>query len=377
MATGLKEISNLTGYSLSTVSRVLANKISGNSPSAKEILTVAREIGYSKYRDAAPSAQRILDIALMTQHFSEEFYAYLYASFDKICAEQNHSLTIHSLRYNKSIKEQLLYLSQNHDGFILFLPTLDTYGYDVIKKSLKGYPIISIAPVFEPVFDTFTFDSYQGGALAAKQFIESGVEKFGVIHGPSEKWEAELRKSGFYDTLEKESKKVSWSFKGDYSFESGEMAFHDIFDNKILSEDFSLYIHRPTATDESFAPKGCDSFYVLCPVPNLQGNINWTIEGDKLKDRIVNALDSTILPELKNNICDEFYMTPVDFKNDYRSTHGAGFSIAPNFSQSAWFRYHNKDPHIKNLFFAAAGAHPGAGIPGVLSSAKVVESLLK
>ena len=162
MATGLKEISNLTGYSLSTVSRVLANKISGNSPSAKEILTVAREIGYSKYRDAAPSSNRILDIALITQHFSEEFYAYLYASFDKICAEQNHSLTIHSLRYNKSIKEQLLYLSQNHDGFILFLPTLDTYGYDVIKKSLKGYPIISIAPVFEPVFDTFTFDSYQG-----------------------------------------------------------------------------------------------------------------------------------------------------------------------------------------------------------------------
>ena len=151
----------------------------------------------------------------------------------------------------------------------------------------------------------------------------------------------------------------------------------DIFDNKILSEDFSLYIHRPTATDESFAPKGCDSFYVLCPVPNLQGNINWAIEGDKLKDRIVNALDSTILPELKNNICDEFYMTPVDFKNDYRSTHGAGFSIAPNFSQSAWFRYHNKDPHIDNLFFAAAGAHPGAGIPGVLSSAKVVERLLK
>ncbi len=151
----------------------------------------------------------------------------------------------------------------------------------------------------------------------------------------------------------------------------------DIFDNKILSEDFSLYIHRPTATDKSFAPKGCDSFYVLCPVPNLQGNINWAIEGDKLKDRIVNALDSTILPELKNNICDEFYMTPVDFKNDYRSTHGAGFSIAPNFSQSAWFRYHNKDPHIDNLFFAAAGAHPGAGIPGVLSSAKVVERLLK
>ena len=151
----------------------------------------------------------------------------------------------------------------------------------------------------------------------------------------------------------------------------------DIFDNKILSEDFSLYIHRPTATDKNFAPKGCDSFYVLCPVPNLQGNVNWEIEGPKLQKRIIEALDKTILPDLTKVICDEFYMTPKDFKANYRSKHGAGFSIAPNFSQSAWFRYHNKDPHIDNLYFAAAGAHPGAGVPGVLSSAKVVESLIK
>ena len=151
----------------------------------------------------------------------------------------------------------------------------------------------------------------------------------------------------------------------------------DIFDNKTLSEDFSLYIHRPTATDKSFAPEGCDSFYVLCPVPNLQGNVDWSKEGIKLQNRIIEALEQTILPDLKNNICDDFFMTPLDFKNDYRSTHGAGFSIAPIFSQSAWFRYHNKDPHINNLFFAAAGAHPGAGVPGVLSSAKIVESLIK
>ena len=235
MASGLKDISSLTGYSLSTVSRVLANKISGDSRSAKEILSAAREIGYSKYRDASPSSNRILDIALITQHFSEEFYAYLYASFDRICAKQGHCLTIHSLRYNKSIKEQLLYLSQNHDGFILFLPTLDSYGYRIIKNSLAGYPIISIAPVFEPVFDTFTFDSYQGGVLAAKQFIESGCKRFGVIHGPPEKWEAELRKNGFKDTIEKEGKKIDWDYRGDYSFESGEKAFHDI-NNKAISE---------------------------------------------------------------------------------------------------------------------------------------------
>ena len=126
---------------------------------------------------------------------------------------------------------------------------------------------------------------------------------------------------------------------------------NDIFEKKIFADDFSLYLHRPTATDKTFAPKGCDSFYVLCPVPNLQANVNWKIEGDSLKKRIIKSLDLTILPDLKNTICNEFYMTPEDFKSDYRSMHGAGFSIAPVFLQSAWFRYHNKDKHIKKSLF--------------------------
>ena len=151
---------------------------------------------------------------------------------------------------------------------------------------------------------------------------------------------------------------------------------HDIFEKKILTEDFSLYLHRPTATDDTFAPEGCDSFYVLCPVPNLQGNVQWNLEGPKLKDRIVEALDKTIMPGIKENIEAEFWMTPEDFKNDYRSKYGAGFSVAPIFSQSAWFRYHNKDKKIPNLYFSAAGSHPGAGIPGVLCSAKVIEKLI-
>ena len=152
---------------------------------------------------------------------------------------------------------------------------------------------------------------------------------------------------------------------------------HDIFKNKILSEDFSLYIHRPTATDKSFAPEGCDSFYVLCPVPNLQGNVNWDTESENLKNKIVKELSRTIMPDLEKTITDVFWMSPNDFKNDYNSMHGAGFSIAPIFTQSAWFRYHNKDKKIKNLYFSAAGSHPGAGIPGVLSSAKVVENIIK
>jgi phytoene desaturase len=151
---------------------------------------------------------------------------------------------------------------------------------------------------------------------------------------------------------------------------------NDIFEKKILGDDFSLYLHRPTATDESFAPQGCDSFYVLCPVPNLQGNIDWSISGKKLGDKIINALDSTILPNLKSHVEDVFWMTPKDFSSDYRSKYGAGFSIEPKLTQSAWFRYHNRHKNIKNLYFAGAGTHPGAGLPGVISSAKVVQELI-
>jgi phytoene desaturase len=150
----------------------------------------------------------------------------------------------------------------------------------------------------------------------------------------------------------------------------------NIFDKKILSDDFSLYIHRPTATDESFAPKGCDSFYVLCPVPNLKADIDWSTEGNLLKDKIIAALDQTILPNLKKHITSDFFMTPSDFKTDYLSTHGAGFSIAPLFRQSAWFRFHNKAEGIQNLYLTGAGTHPGAGLPGVLCSAKVIDQLI-
>lgn len=150
----------------------------------------------------------------------------------------------------------------------------------------------------------------------------------------------------------------------------------DVFDKKVLAEDFSLYLHRPTATDKSFAPEGCDSFYVLCPVPNLQGKVDWAKEGPRLKDRIVAALDQSILPDLKSCIVEDFFMTPEDFQHDYLSVHGAGFSVAPLFRQSAWFRFHNKAEGIKNLYLTGAGTHPGAGLPGVLCSAKVVDSLI-
>ena len=150
----------------------------------------------------------------------------------------------------------------------------------------------------------------------------------------------------------------------------------DIFHHKTLSEDFSLYLHRPTATDPSFAPDGCDSFYVLCPVPNLKADVDWSVQGPRLVKRIVAALDQTILPGLTDSITSDFFMTPEDFAHDYLSAHGAGFSVAPLFRQSAWFRFHNRAEGVKNLYLVGAGTHPGAGVPGVLCSAKVMDAMV-
>ena len=152
---------------------------------------------------------------------------------------------------------------------------------------------------------------------------------------------------------------------------------HDIFHHNGLPKDFSLYIHRPTATDFDFAPDGCESFYILCPVPNLKADINWYEQGPLLKERIVRALEKTIMPGLSESIFGDFYMTPEDFQNDYLSEFGAGFSLAPYFTQSAWFRYHNQAEGPPNLYLAGAGTHPGAGLPGVLSSAKVLDNLIQ
>jgi phytoene desaturase len=150
----------------------------------------------------------------------------------------------------------------------------------------------------------------------------------------------------------------------------------DIFKRKVLAEDFSLYVHRPTATDASFAPEGCDAFYVLCPVPNLLADIDWKKEAPLLRDRIVAGLERTILPGLSETIRGEITITPEYFKSAYLSHAGAGFSIAPHFTQSAFFRFHNKAEGIKNLYLTGAGTHPGAGIPGVICSAKVVDRLV-
>ena len=149
-----------------------------------------------------------------------------------------------------------------------------------------------------------------------------------------------------------------------------------IFEKKELSEDISYYLHRPTATDPSMAPPGQDCFYVLVPVPNNLSNINWHKEGEKFKQLIINKMSDQILPNLRENITADFYVTPDYFENDLSTLHGSGFSIQPKFTQSAYFRFHNKSEIFNNLYFVGAGTHPGAGIPGVISSAKVLDELL-
>jgi phytoene desaturase len=150
----------------------------------------------------------------------------------------------------------------------------------------------------------------------------------------------------------------------------------DIFHNHHLGEDFSLYVHRPTATDPSFAPAGCDSWYVLAPVPNLQSGTDWNEVAERYGDSILQALEDTMMPGLRANVTERFHMTPLDFQDRYLSVHGAGFSIAPILRQSAWFRFHNRAEGVDNLYLVGAGTHPGAGLPGVLSSAKVLDHLI-
>jgi phytoene desaturase len=150
----------------------------------------------------------------------------------------------------------------------------------------------------------------------------------------------------------------------------------DIFDRKILTDDFSLYLHRPTATDPSLAPQGCDAFYVLSPVPNLQSGIDWAARAEPYRQAIETYLNASVLPGLSDCIVSSKFITPADFESRNLSLHGAGFGMAPRLTQSAWFRPHNKSEEVENLFLVGAGTHPGAGVPGVLSSARVLDEVV-
>lgn len=150
----------------------------------------------------------------------------------------------------------------------------------------------------------------------------------------------------------------------------------DIFNKKSLASDFSLYLHMPSLTDSSIAPAGSEAFYVLAPVPHLGAHVDWHVGAKPYRDAIVRFLEERYLPNLSRSIIAEHHIDPLHFESELNSYLGAAFSFQPTLLQSAWFRPHNRSEDFDNLYFVGAGTHPGAGLPGVLSSAIIAENLI-
>ncbi len=151
----------------------------------------------------------------------------------------------------------------------------------------------------------------------------------------------------------------------------------DIFDHGVLAEDFSLYLHHPTVTDPDMAPPGHSTFYALAPVPHMgKLPVDWDQVGPILTNRILAEIEKRLIPDIKSRIKVQFSYAPTDFTHDLNAHLGSAFSLEPLLTQSAWFRTHNRDDVINNLYFTGAGTHPGAGIPGVVGSARATAALM-
>jgi phytoene desaturase len=150
----------------------------------------------------------------------------------------------------------------------------------------------------------------------------------------------------------------------------------DIFERQVLADDFSLYLHRPTATDPALAPPGCEGFYVLSPVPHLDADVNWAERSDTYRRAIERRLEETVLPGLSRHVVASRWMNPQHFQDELLSERGAAFGLEPILTQSAYFRPHNSSEEIAGLYLVGAGTHPGAGVPGVLSSARALDGLV-
>ncbi|MFW5834356.1 MAG: phytoene desaturase [Pseudomonadota bacterium] len=150
----------------------------------------------------------------------------------------------------------------------------------------------------------------------------------------------------------------------------------DIFKNKVLADDFSVYLHRPTATDPSLAPEGCDAFYVLSPVPHLDADIDWATMAEPYRQKIAAFLQEKLLPGLDEAVVASHVVTPPDFLHRLNSIKGAAFGLEPILLQSAWFRPHNRSEDVDRLYLVGAGTHPGAGVPGVVSSARILDTVV-
>ncbi len=155
-----------------------------------------------------------------------------------------------------------------------------------------------------------------------------------------------------------------------------EPLLEDIFRRHVLADDFSLYLHRPTATEPGMAPPGHDAWYALVPVPHLDADVDWNARAASFKLAIQRRLQDTMLPGLGAHLTTSRVMTPLDFRDRLLSDKGAAFGLEPLLLQSAWFRPHNRSEDVPGLYLVGAGTHPGAGVPGVLMSAKALMSVV-
>ena len=203
-----------------------------------------------------------------------------------------------------------------------------------------------------------------------------------LAHHPRRRWtDAKVKRTRYSMSL------FVWYFGTDRRYEDVyhhtmvlgpryEELLGDIFKRKKLARDFSLYLHRPTATDPSLAPAGCDSFYVLSPVPHLGSGTDWATQAEPYRAAIQKRLEETVLPDLGRHVVTSRILTPQDFRDRLLSVNGAAFSLEPQLFQSAWFRPHNVSEEVAGLYLVGAGTHPGAGVPGVVSSAKVLDQVV-
>ena len=228
----LTDISEKTGLSISTISRILRGESKTSSQNVELAIKVAQEINYpinARILNGKYSYKKKLQVALVTAFYPDEFYSTFFHGFNLATNGLNINLSLHVFNpENNPLAEFITKLSFNSiDAVILFLPALHEHDYlELLQNSPEDFIMLSVAPLFNPVLDTITFDSYRGGYLVAEHFYKKNYKKVGIITGPVNKNESLLRKNGFLDFLaQKPDMSLIWQYEGDYSLGDGKCAF--------------------------------------------------------------------------------------------------------------------------------------------------------
>lgn len=228
----LHDIAEKTGLSVSTVSRILRGESKTSSENVALTIRTAQEINYpinSRLLNGKYSYKQKVRVALITSFYPEEFYSTFFYGFNVASANLNINLSLHVFNPEYgSLSEFIADLSYNSiESAILFIPTLQEEDYkSLINDVPEDFKMVSVAPLFNPILDTVTFDSYRGGYIVAQHFYEKGYREFGLITGPINKNESLLRKNGYLDFVnQQQDAHLTWQFEGDYSLNSGKLAF--------------------------------------------------------------------------------------------------------------------------------------------------------